>query len=342
MSTFSPAFNIDSRALGKSLTTVRAKLLDTLPLIEKVDVYANTQFGAVWAKLRTPDLDNIAQTTKETQVDLAGVIKEFLMFNQEANNPDFTNDIMVEVGRQVKVLEAGAAKANQTATVKALSDTVDQIGVDFANTVAEKDKEINAELQQATAAVASAEEEFEAVLAKLVARSKVDPGAKIQELISMGKELLTQFTGKKSTAALAAPSSGVTRKGPSPATDPVDLKEVEQQLADAKVKLQSARDAKASADAADAARSTAPAARAAIKEIKDLLDTVAKEEGKLAGAWNATTKELSGYLGDFKKNQEENIPATQRALSGRIHKVTSSEAALNDFAKSLEDTAYNL
>lgn len=66
---------------------------------------------------------------------------------------------------------------------------------------------------------------------QLVAISKVDPGAKIEELISMGKELLTQIGGKgtknsKATAALAAVSSVVT-KDPSPATD---LKEVERQL----------------------------------------------------------------------------------------------------------------
>jgi hypothetical protein len=70
---------------------------------------------------------------------------------------------------------------------------------------------------------------------QLVAISKVDPGAKIQELIGMGKELLTQIGeigGKgtkngKAAAALAAVSSVVTPKDPRPATD---LKEVERQL----------------------------------------------------------------------------------------------------------------
>ncbi|KAF7366112.1 hypothetical protein MVEN_00488000 [Mycena venus] len=348
MSSISPAFNIDGHALGKSLAAARAKLLATLPLIEKVDDYANTKLGGKWAKLRTPTLDNIAQTTNETQVDLATAIKDFLMFNQEANNPDFTNDIIAEVGKKAQTLEDGAAKANQTAAVRELSDAVHQIGVDFAKSVAEKDKEIDSELQQATAAVGSAEEEFKAVLAKLVDTSKVDPGAKIEEFMRMGKELLTkigEIGGKgtknsKAAAALAAVSSVGTPKDPSPATD---LKEVERQLTAAKANLQSARDAKARADAADAVRSAAdtPATRAAIKQTEDLLETVHKEEGKLAEAWNAMANELSGYLKDFTNNQKENTPATQRALTAHIHKVTSSEAALKDLAASLEDAAHN-
>jgi hypothetical protein len=54
MSSISPALNIDGHALGKSLAAARAQLLATLPLIEKVDEYANTKFGGKWAKLRTP------------------------------------------------------------------------------------------------------------------------------------------------------------------------------------------------------------------------------------------------------------------------------------------------
>jgi hypothetical protein len=66
-----------------------------------------------------------------------------------------------------QTLEDGAAKADQTAAVRDLSNAVHQIGVEFAQSVAEKDKEIDSELQQATAAVGSAEEEFKAVLAKV-------------------------------------------------------------------------------------------------------------------------------------------------------------------------------
>ncbi|KAJ7731400.1 hypothetical protein B0H16DRAFT_1772978 [Mycena metata] len=328
MSAISPAFTIDGHVLGNALAAARAKLLATLPLIEKVDDYANTKFGAKWSALRTPVY--------------------FLMFNQEANNPEFTDDIIAEVGGKAQTLEDGAAKADQTAAVKELSDAVHEIGVDFAKAVAEKGREIDSELQRANVAAASAQDEFKAVLDKLVAISKVDPGTKIQELISMGKDLLTKvsdISGKgtkngKGAAALAAVKSVGTPKDTSPSTD---LKQLQQQLDAAKARLQSATEAKVKAEAANATRSAAdtPGTCSAIQQTEDLLETVRKEEGKLAEAWNATAKELSDYLKDFTKNQKENTPATQRVLTAHVHKVTSSVAALKAFAASLEDAAHN-
>ncbi|KAJ7730315.1 hypothetical protein B0H16DRAFT_1469663 [Mycena metata] len=349
MSAISPALNIDSHVLGESLIAVRAKLLSTLPLIQKVDAYANTDLNVTWDKLRTLDLDNIAQTTNKIQVDLASVIKEFVMFNQEANNPEFIGDILRELPAKIEVhqqLEHGAAKADQTAAVSALADTVEQIGTDFSETLTKKDAEIDEQVQQATAAVESAEEEFKATLAKLVAMSKANPGAEIQNIITMGRELLTKLTSKgdkKGTFDLAEASNAVALIS-RVTTGPTSLKDIEKQLTAAKANLERARAAKASADEANITRSNAntSATRTAIEETKKLLDVVRKEEGKLSEAWNAMKEELSAYLADFKKNEKENTPDTQRALSAHIHKVTSSEAALKAVAKGLEETAYKL
>ncbi|KAJ7724612.1 hypothetical protein B0H16DRAFT_1736551 [Mycena metata] len=214
-----------------------------------------------------------------------------------------------------------------------LSDAVHEIGVDFAKAVAQKDQEIDSELERANVAAASAQDEFKAVLDKLqliLVLSSLSPYRRsIQELISMGKDLLTKvsdISGKgtkngKGAAALAAVKS----------------------LDAAKARLQSATEAKVKAEAANATRSAAdtPGTCTAIQQTEDLLETVRKEEGKLAEAWNATAKELLDYLKDFTKNQKENTPATQRVLTAHVHKVTSSEAALRAFAASLEDAAHN-
>ncbi|KAJ7729205.1 hypothetical protein B0H16DRAFT_1734359 [Mycena metata] len=346
MSAISPALTIDGHVLGNALAAARAKLLATLPLIEKVDDYANTKFGAKWSALRTPALDDIIQTTNVTQVDLASAIKGKhiapLTSLLTLSNTDVHQ--ISSFGGKAQTLEDDAAKADQTAAVKDLSDAVHKIGVDFAKAVAEKDQEIDSELERANAAAASAQDEFKA----LVAISKVDPGAKIQELISMGKDLLTKvsdISGKgtkngKGAAALAAVKSVGTPKDTSPSTD---LKQLQQQLDAAKARLQSATEAKVKAEAANATRSAAdtPGTCTAIQQTEDLLETVRKEEGKLAEAWNATAKELLDYLKDFTKNQKENTPATQRVLTAHVHKVTSSEAALRAFAASLEDAAHN-
>ncbi|KZT05994.1 uncharacterized protein LAESUDRAFT_726567 [Laetiporus sulphureus 93-53] len=334
-----PVFSNDMRVLGHKAKEVRTEVVDLVVPIQRVDGYADTSLFSTWQTL-LPKLDKTNQAAKETEVDLERIITQYLMFHSEANNPDYTADIIIEFTAQVKQLQEGAKRADQTAEVKAAGEDTVRFKTQFETTVKAKDKAIDRALDDATNEVTRLEDKVDKIQKQLSEMQGTHNLKNLGNAVASAKGILGR---KKDQDATKDHDSKIGDDDDDDKT-PENKKQLEAELAAARKELQAARNVKieavAKADARD--KADTPATQAALEKLQMDISTFLAEEEKLAAAWNAMAKEVAEYLSLFVKNRDNNSPETQRALSNHIHKVSSTQDKLKQFAQSLKDSAYNL
>ncbi|KAI0770566.1 hypothetical protein C8Q74DRAFT_1369711 [Fomes fomentarius] len=233
-------------------------------------------------------------------------------------------------------LEEGGKLAEQTSQIKALLTDVSEISLQIDNIAASNGKSGGAMLDKTSAEVARLQKEVDELEEK-VTKTKGNLDYKDLDKTKTVFERLIGDRLKLTAEQVETSEPSINPNGPT-------LAQIQAELTAANMKLRIAKDAKAKAAAAVAARTSAniPATQTALTKLKANLKVFTSEQSKLARAWGDMAKEVSDYLDLMEKDHVKSMPETQRALYNHIHKVSSTQNHLTDFATSLQDSAYNL